>query len=58
MTASLGFASSKHRGCLPDGGARGEGVALNEVPHPCCVLNLTAKVWFFFEMAIASVYED
>ena len=58
MTASLWFASRKHRGCLPDGGARGEGFALNEVPHPCCVLNLTAKVWFFFEMAIASVYED
>ena len=58
LAASLCIASRKHWGCLPDGGARGEGFALNELPHPCCVWNLTAKVWFFFEIAIASVYED
>lgn len=46
------------RGCLPDGGARGEGFALDEVPHPYCVLQLNAKVLFFFEITIASVYED
>ena len=47
--------SLQHRGCLPDGGARGEGFALNELPHPCCVLYLSAKVWFFFEIAMALV---
>ena len=50
------FASRLHRGCLPNGGARGEGFALNELPHPCCVLCLNAKVWFFFEIAMALVY--
>ena len=50
------FASRLHRGCLPKGGARGEGFALNELPHPCCVLYLNAKVWFFFEIAMALVY--
>ena len=32
--ASLRFASRSRRGCLPFGGARGEGFALNELPHP------------------------
>ena len=41
-----------HRGCLPNGGARGEDFARNEIPHPCCVLNLGAKVYFLFEIAI------
>ena len=41
-----------HRGCLPNGGARGEDFARNEIPHPCCVLNLSTKVWFLFEIAI------
>ena len=41
-----------HRGCLPNGGARGEDFARNEIPHPCCVLNLSAKVYFLFEIAI------
>ena len=41
-----------HRGCLPNGGARGEDFARNEIPHPCCVLYLSAKVWFLFEIAI------
>ena len=41
-----------HRGCLPNGGARGEDFARNEIPHPCCVLNLSAKIWFLFELAI------
>ena len=41
-----------HRGCLPNGGARGEDFARNEIPHPCCVLYLSAKVWFLSEIAI------
>ena len=41
-----------HRGCLPNGGARGEDFARNEIPHPYCVLNLSAKVYFLFEIAI------
>ena len=40
------------QGCLPNGGARGEDFARNEIPHPCCVLNLSAKVYFLFEIAI------
>ena len=51
MTSFILVASRLHRGCLPNGGARGEDFALNEVPHPFCVLNLVAKVWFFFEIA-------
>ena len=38
------------RGCLPVGGARGEGFALVEVPHPYYVLNLSAKLGFLFEI--------
>ena len=47
-----------HRGCLPNGGARGEDFARNEIPHPCCVLYLSAKVWFLFEIAIDSDMVD
>ena len=47
-----------HRGCLPNGGARGEDFARNEIPHPCCVLHLSAKVWFLFEIAIDSDMVD
>ena len=45
-----------HRGCLPNGGARGEDFARNEIPHPCCVLYLSAKVWFLFEIAIDRLF--
>ena len=34
MTTSLWFTSRMRSGCLPIGGARGEGFALNEIPHP------------------------
>jgi len=38
------FASRMRYGCLPDGEARGEGFALDDIPHPYCVLNLAAKI--------------
>lgn len=44
--------SRMHRECLPNDGVRGKDFALNKIPHPCCVLNLSAKVWFLFEIAI------
>ena len=40
------------------GEARGGDFALSELPHPECGLYLSAKVWFFFEMAMASYYSS